>query len=104
MVDNPNAGRYHSIKFMDLGANLAGVAIGMDNDDAIIIRISPRAWFMMTDNQRRWTVWHEMAHDVHNARHGTSLLLGRSVPVYVSDITIERVKKDYLKYLKENGK
>lgn len=93
-------GRYFSIKFARQYPGVAGFAVGMNNDDAVIIRVDPIIWKKLSKGQRSWLMYHELAHDVHNSRHNTSFLMARSIPYFVNKHILEVAKKQYLKTLK----
>ena len=93
-------GKYYSIKFARQYPGVAGVAIGMNNDDAVIVRVDPIIWARLSEHQRSWLVYHELAHDVHNSRHGSSFLMSRSIPIHLTDRIMEAVKEQYNKTLK----
>jgi len=89
-------GRYYSIKFARQYPGVAAVALGMNNDDAVIVRVDPIIWARLSKQQRSWLVYHELAHDVHNSIHDTSFLMNRSIPVFLTDQILEAAKDQYL--------
>ena len=101
-TDTDTGGRYYSIKFDLQRPGVAGIAIGMHNNDAVIVRIDPMVWIRLSEAQRSWLVWHELAHDLHNSLHGSSFLMARQIPIFLTANMLEVIKGQYLQTL-ENG-
>jgi hypothetical protein len=55
-------------------AGLNGIAVGMNDDRQVNIRLSPRLRWV-DKNAVRFTIWHELAHDLYNVKHGEGLLM-----------------------------
>ena len=89
-------GRYYSIKFSSQFPGVAATAIGMNNDDAVIIRVDPVVWSKLSKGQRSWLMYHELAHDLHNSQHDTSFLMSRSIPFYINQNILDATKAQYL--------
>lgn len=71
-----------------------GIAIGMDVDSAIIIKINADYWNKLNANEKWFLLMHELAHDILNAEHGDFELMETPMPFHISDDMIERAKED----------
>lgn len=66
-----------------------GIAIGMDADSVVLVKINANHWNELSENQKWWLVMHELAHDILNWQHGRNILMDTPMPIYVSDLMIE---------------
>ena len=81
--------------------NAVGMAFGMFTDNIVMIALSPEIFFMDV-NQIRWTIYHELTHDVFDIRHESGLFLMRPVlPEYVTSYDLERSFCQLADYLSE---
>ena len=81
--------------------NAVGMAYGMFVDNVIMIALDP-ALLNLDTNQIRWTIYHELTHDVFDIRHESGLFLMRPVlPEYVTSYDIERSFCQLADYLSE---
>ena len=69
-----------------------GMAIGMDADSTVLVKISTQYWNELSDNQKWWLVMHELSHDILNWEHGKNILMGTPMPWFVSDLMIAQAK------------
>lgn len=96
-------GRYVSVQFDNkMPWGVAGMANGMNNDDIVFIWISKPIWNILSENQREWLIWHELAHDTFNIQHGETLIMSRSIPENVSDLILAKAKYELINLI--NGK
>jgi len=65
-----------------------GIAIGMNADSTVLVKINTMHWNELSDNQKWWLVMHELAHDILNWEHGRNILMDTPMPIYVSDLMI----------------
>lgn len=82
------------------GIDYLGIALGMNDDTLVYIKISPR-FFDLDRNTRRWVMFHELSHDIFNLKHGSIELMNKKVYDYTDFKTLERSKKELIKYLKQ---
>jgi len=47
----------------------AAVAMGLDNDNAVWIKINSQFWYYMSEERKDYTLLHELGHDYFNLRH-----------------------------------
>ena len=80
------------------GAGLMGIAAGMNDDRQVNIRLSPRLRFV-DENTARFTIWHELAHDVFNVRHGEGYLMKTSSGLD-DGIMFQRAKEEFILMMK----
>ena len=67
-------GKPISIRFEDLSSQpgqsgLLGLAYGMDDDSQVNIAIDYNNWQNMNDLERTTVMYHELSHDILNAKH-----------------------------------
>lgn len=77
---------------------LMGIAVGMNDDRQVNIRLSPRLRYMK-DDAVRFTIWHELAHDVFNIKHGNGTLMKTSSSGN-DDILFPMAKREFIEMLK----
>lgn len=78
------------IEFSKLMPNgVLGIAMGMDADSVVLVKINANHWNELSENQKWWLVMHELAHDILNWQHGRNTLMDTPMPIYVSDLMIE---------------
>lgn len=65
-------------KVMDM--TTAGAAYGMMKDDVTNVIINERIWKYLDVNQKRWLVYHELAHDMFDMRHFSSPIMHPKTP------------------------
>ena len=56
--------------FEPLEGNTVALAFGMNNDDAIVIKVDPDKWQKASDAKKWYILYHELGHDVLNLKHG----------------------------------
>ena len=56
--------------FEPLGDNTVALAFGMNDDDAIVIKVDPDKWQKASDAKKWYILYHELGHDVLNLEHG----------------------------------
>lgn len=65
-----------------------GVAIGMNADSTVLVKINTNHWNELSKNQKWWLMMHELSHDILNWEHGDNILMETPMPMYVSDLMI----------------
>lgn len=75
-----------------------GVAVGMNAEGTILVKINANYWSKLTDNQKWYLVMHELAHDILNLEHGDIILMETPMPRYVSELMINIAKADLNDY------
>ena len=65
-----------------------GIAIGMNADSTVLVKINTMHWNELSDNQKWWLVMHELSHDILNWEHGRNILMDTPMPIHVSDLMI----------------
>ena len=80
------------------GTDYLGVALGMNNDNLVYVRISPR-FFELDRNSRLWVMFHELSHDIFNLRHGSIRLMHKKAYDEVTFIQLNRAKAELVKHL-----
>jgi hypothetical protein len=81
------------------GTDYLGVALGMDNENLVYVRISPR-FFELDRNSRLWVMFHELSHDIFNLRHGSIKLMHKKAYDNVTSFQLSRAKSELIKHLK----
>ena len=77
-----------------LPSNVLGIAIGMNADSTVLVKISTHNWNNLSKNQKWWLVMHELSHDILNWNHGKNKLMDTPMPWFVSDLMIAEAKRD----------
>mgnify|MGYP003133522759 CR=1 FL=1 len=72
-----------------LNNGVAGAAYGMNHDDYTTVFINPVIWNYLNADQKRWLVFHELAHDMFNARHFSTPIMHPQTP------TARKARKDW---------
>jgi len=72
-----------------LGNGVAGAAYGMSHDEYTMVFINPLVWKYLNGDQKRWLVYHELAHDIFNMRHFSSPIMHPKTP------SPRKAKKDF---------
>ena len=65
-------------KVMAMG--VAGAAMGMMKDDETNVVVNQKTWKYLNEDQRRWLVYHELAHDMFNLRHWSTPIMHPQTP------------------------
>lgn len=88
--------RIDVVNFYDsyLPNSAAAVALGLDNDNGVYIKINSQTWYYMGNHRRDFTLLHELGHDYFNLRHtnDTNNLMFPSLP---NDIQRRDVKRAF---------
>lgn len=79
-------------------ARLMGIAVGMNDDRQVNIRLSPRLRWV-DENAARFAIWHELAHDVFNVEHGEGYLMKKSSALD-DGIMFQRAKEEFIRMMK----
>ena len=82
--------------------DILGIAYGMNNNTNIAIGINIHTWKYLSDNQKLWVMWHELAHDLFNYKHYDIELMMTAVPEYVGSSDLNRVVNELAKDLLDN--
>jgi hypothetical protein len=80
--------------------NTLGWAQGMNDNRQVLIRLHPLLKFK-SGNELRFILWHELAHDVFNIKHGTIVLMQPSSTPYDAFL-FPAAKIELIQYLKDN--
>ena len=65
-----------------------GIALGMNADNTVLVKINATHWNELSENQKWWLVMHELAHDILTWEHGENILMDTPMPMQVSDLMI----------------
>ena len=65
-----------------------GIALGMNADTTVLVKINTIHWNELSENQKWWLVMHELSHDILNWEHGDNILMDTPMPMHVSDLMI----------------
>lgn len=96
-----NYGSLVMIRFSsDMRANVLGVAWGMTHD-ITLIDINSRLFFGLTHQERRLLIFHEMAHDLFNLRHGSVGLMDTPMPRVVTKDMVDAYILELIKHIKD---
>jgi len=82
--------------------DILGIAYGMFHDTDISIGINKSSWNELSYNQKKWVMWHELAHDLFNYKHYDLELMMKSVPQHVLTSDLNRVVNELAKDLLDN--
>ena len=88
------------IKFVSLRTGLLGVAWGM-NHDVTVIHINPVLWATMSHQDKRMVMFHELAHDVFNLKHWSTLLMNPVKPQLLDKAFVDNAIKLLVKHIKD---
>ncbi len=72
-----------------LNNGVAGAAYGMHHDDYTTVFINPMIWKYLNADQKRWLVFHELAHDMFNTAHFSTPIMHPQTP------TARKARKDW---------
>ena len=97
---NPQYGSLVVIKFVSLRTGLLGVAWGM-NHDVTVIHINPVLWATMSHQDKRMVMFHELAHDVFNLKHWSTLLMNPVKPQLLDKAFVDNAIKLLVKHIKD---
>ena len=82
------------VEFSKLMPNgVLGIALGMNADTTVLVKINTTHWNELSENQKWWLVMHELAHDILNWEHGSNILMDTPMPMQVSDLMIAIAKQ-----------
>jgi len=76
-----------------------GVAWGMDVDNAVVVEINQRQWNILSHEQRRLLVFHELTHDVFNVHHFDTRIMNTPLPRVVSKSYVDGAMLELTEYL-----
>lgn len=79
-------------------AKLMGIAVGMNDDRQVNIRLSPRLRWIDEDAVR-FTIWHELGHDLFNMKHGEGYLMKTSANKDDAEM-FDGAKEEFIRILK----
>lgn len=65
-------------KVMNMG--VAGAAMGMMKDNETNVIVNEKTWKYLNEDQRRWLVYHELAHDMFDLRHWSTPIMHPQTP------------------------
>jgi|14_taG_2_1085336.scaffolds.fasta_scaffold13367_1 hypothetical protein len=99
---DPEYGSLVVIQFRQLRQGLLGIAHGM-NHNVTLIDINSREWFKLSVQDKRMVIFHEMAHDVFNLEHGSTLLMMPTKPQVLTKQYVDDCIRLLIKHLK-NGR
>ena len=85
------------------GGSIAGIAMGMFDDSRVEIYIDIDHWINSSQRRRRWTVYHELTHDIFNITHCEVTIMDTVVPDYISYGLMEDSIEELMNYLKKNN-
>ena len=88
------------IKFVPLRTGLLGVAWGM-NHDVTIIHINPVLWATMSHQDKRMVMFHELAHDVFNLKHWSTLIMNPVKPQLLDKAFVDNAINLLIKHIKD---
>jgi len=78
----------------------AAAAHGKNNDKLIFIQIDISAWFILTDIQKEWLVYHELSHDFLNLDHGEAIIMYPVLPINPTLLDLETAKRELINIIK----
>lgn len=85
-------------KLMPYG--VLGIAIGMDVDNVIYIKINADHWHELSENQRYVLLMHELAHDALNWEHESNILMETPMSRFIGSEYVDKCKKTLRDYAK----
>tara|TARA_B110000285_G_scaffold207356_1_gene246665 strand:- start:335 stop:790 length:456 start_codon:yes stop_codon:yes gene_type:complete len=85
------------------GGSIAGIAIGMYDDSKVEVYIDVNHWKYSSPRQRKWTVYHELSHDIFNITHCEVTIMDTVVPDQISYSLMKNSIEELMTYLKENN-
>ena len=88
------------IKFVPLRTGLLGVAWGM-NHDVTIIHINPVLWATLSHQDKRMVMFHELAHDVFNLKHWSTLIMNPVKPQLLDKAFVDNAINLLIKHIKD---
>lgn len=87
------------------GSSYAGQARGMFNDSLVFVAINPKAFFSMTEKEKRMLMFHELSHDIFKIKHtpNIKLMLPRMIsPKESQELDFDKEVKLLMGYIKIN--
>lgn len=92
------------MKFKPLEEGVLGIANGMNDNYVTNISIDPDEWSKASKWKRLWVVYHEIAHDIYNVKHGEGgELMDATVPNEVSFLDFYFAKSELLEFIKSRS-
>ena len=88
------------IKFLPMRDGLLGVAWGM-NHDVTVIHINPVLWATMSHQDKRMVMFHELAHDVFNLKHWSTLIMNPVKPQLTDKAFVDNAINLLIKHIKD---
>ena len=88
------------IKFLPMRDGLLGVAWGM-NHDVTVIHINPVLWATMSHQDKRMVMFHELAHDVFNLKHWSTLIMNPVKPQLLDKAFVDNAINLLIKHIKD---
>ena len=99
---NPARQQMVSVTIGTLPEGILGIAMGMFVDNVVNVIISDAYWYKLSEAQRRALLWHELAHDLFNVKHGSVEIMSTSMAKINTD-NIEVMIDELINYIK-NGR
>ena len=100
-IDIPNQIRWTIGEDISLfRTSILGWALGMNDDRQVNIRMHPLNKFKSED-EIRFILWHELAHDIFNIKHDTMLLM-KTTSSKTDAYIFPAAKIEFIQYLKNN--
>ena len=65
-------------KVMDM--SVAGAAMGMMKENEINVIVNEKTWKYLSKEQKRWLIYHELAHDMFDLRHWSTPIMHPQTP------------------------
>ena len=83
--------------------SVAGIALGMYDNSRVEVYIDKEVWRVSNSRQKKWTVYHELSHDIFNVQHCAVRLMDTTVPDNISYSLMKNSIEELMIYLKENN-
>ena len=96
-----NYGSLVMIRFSsDMPDRILGIAWGMGHNTTII-NINSQYFHKLTHQEKRLVIFHEMAHDLFNLRHGSVGLMNTPMPKNVNKEMVDAHMVELIKHIKD---
>jgi len=83
--------------------SILAVAWGMYTDNTISVSVNLNTFSYLSDNQKRFLMYHELSHDIFNLEHYSCMIMTTPMPEIVSDEYLNLMINDLIYKLQRYG-
>ena len=84
--------------------NTLALALGMFDNCRVQIQIDKKNWLEADNVRRLWVIYHELAHDIFNIKHGEGgPLMAPSIPPFIDETLFIQAKDQLMQIVSKNN-